>query len=147
MIHFLTKQKNNFLCQFFEDMILFTCLIVIFSTISTIDSRAVMSVDLGTEYMKIAVVKPGVPMEIALNKYVCLKEICQYRSLCMNRESRRKTPVIVAIKGQDREFGEAAISRVIDFSFVVDKNRILSQIIDFSSRIKFQHNPICIFAN
>lgn len=31
----------------------------------------------------------------------------------MNRESRRKTPVIVAIKGQDREFGEAAISRVI----------------------------------
>jgi len=68
LIHFLTKQKNNFLCQFFEDMILFTCLIVIFSTISTIDSRAVMSVDLGTEYMKIAVVKPGVPMEIALNK-------------------------------------------------------------------------------
>jgi hypothetical protein len=29
-----------------------------------------------------------------------------------DRESRRKTPVIVAIKGQDREFGEAAISRV-----------------------------------
>jgi hypothetical protein len=29
-----------------------------------------------------------------------------------NRESRRKTPVIVAIKGKDREFGEAAISRV-----------------------------------
>ena len=28
------------------------------------------------------------------------------------RESRRKTPVIVAIKGKDREFGEAAISRV-----------------------------------
>jgi len=30
----------------------------------------------------------------------------------LNRESRRKTPVIVAIKGKDREFGEAAISRV-----------------------------------
>ncbi|UJR27971.1 hypothetical protein I4U23_009229 [Adineta vaga] len=53
-----------------------------------------MSVDLGTEFMKIGVVKPGIPMEIALNK-----------------ESRRKTPVIVAIKGKDREFGEAAISR------------------------------------
>ncbi|CAF4426071.1 unnamed protein product, partial [Adineta steineri] len=26
-------------------------------------------------------------------------------------ESRRKTPVIVAIKGKDREFGDAAISR------------------------------------
>lgn len=74
MIHFLVKQENNLLCQFlclfFEDMILFTCLVMIFSTFSTIDSRAVMSVDLGTEYMKIAVVKPGVPMEIALNKYV-----------------------------------------------------------------------------
>ncbi|CAF0979564.1 unnamed protein product [Rotaria sp. Silwood1] len=44
--------------------------------------------------MKIAIVKPGIPMEIVLNK-----------------ESRRKTPVIVAIKGKDREFGEAAISR------------------------------------
>lgn len=53
-----------------------------------------MSIDLGIEYMKIAIVKPGIPMEIVLNK-----------------ESRRKTPVIVAIKGKDREFGEAAISR------------------------------------
>ncbi|CAF3534696.1 unnamed protein product [Adineta steineri] len=59
-----------------------------------VDSHAVMSVDLGTEFMKIGVVKPGIPMEIALNK-----------------ESRRKTPVIVAIKGKDREFGDAAISR------------------------------------
>ena len=29
-----------------------------------------MSVDLGTEFMKIAIVKPGVPMEIAINKLV-----------------------------------------------------------------------------
>ena len=29
-----------------------------------------------------------------------------------SRESRRKTSVIVAIKGKDREFGDAAISRV-----------------------------------
>ena len=28
-----------------------------------------MSVDLGAEFMKIAIVKPGVPMEIVLNKY------------------------------------------------------------------------------
>lgn len=32
------------------------------------DSLAVMSVDLGSESMKIALVKPGVPMEIVLNK-------------------------------------------------------------------------------
>ena len=29
---------------------------------------AVMSIDLGSEWIKIAIVKPGVPMEIVLNK-------------------------------------------------------------------------------
>lgn len=33
-----------------------------------IESLAVMSVDLGSESLKIAIVKPGVPMEIVLNK-------------------------------------------------------------------------------
>lgn len=33
---------------------------------------AVMSVDLGSEWMKVAIVKPGVPMEIVLNKWVFL---------------------------------------------------------------------------
>jgi hypoxia up-regulated 1 len=43
-------------------------LIFITSIVFIADSHAVMSVDLGTEFMKIAVVKPGIPMEIALNK-------------------------------------------------------------------------------
>ena len=29
-----------------------------------------MSIDFGSEYMKIAIVKAGVPMEIVLNKFV-----------------------------------------------------------------------------
>uniref|UniRef100_A0A673MXM4 Hypoxia up-regulated protein 1 n=1 Tax=Sinocyclocheilus rhinocerous TaxID=307959 RepID=A0A673MXM4_9TELE len=52
----------------------------------------VMSVDLGSEWMKIAIVKPGVPMEIALNK-----------------ESRRKTPVAVCLKENERLFGDSAL--------------------------------------
>ncbi|KAM9255766.1 LOW QUALITY PROTEIN: hypoxia up-regulated protein 1 [Cariama cristata] len=52
-------------------------------------SVAVMSVDMGSESMKIAIVKP-VPMEIVLNK-----------------ESRRKTPVAVSFEGERRLFGEA----------------------------------------
>jgi len=48
--------------------ILLAFLICITSNIVTVDSLAVMSVDLGTEFMKIAIVKPGIPMEIALNK-------------------------------------------------------------------------------
>jgi hypoxia up-regulated 1 len=43
-------------------------LIVTLSIVFTVDSLAVMSIDLGTEFMKIAIVKPGIPMEIALNK-------------------------------------------------------------------------------
>lgn len=37
-------------------------------SISPLDTLAVMSVDLGSESMKVAIVKPGVPMEIVLNK-------------------------------------------------------------------------------
>ncbi|KAF4081979.1 hypothetical protein AMELA_G00146540 [Ameiurus melas] len=55
-------------------------------------SVAVMSVDLGSEWMKVAIVKPGVPMEIALNK-----------------ESRRKTPVAVCLKENERLFGDSAM--------------------------------------
>ena len=46
---------------------------VIYSALSVCDisdALAVMSVDLGNEFMKVAIVKPGVPMEIAINKSV-----------------------------------------------------------------------------
>ncbi|KAL7981650.1 hypothetical protein Chor_005738 [Crotalus horridus] len=66
------------------------------------DSLAVMSVDLGSESMKIALVKPGVPMEIVLNK-----------------ESRRKTPVAVALKENERLFGESAVG-VVTFRYFQD---------------------------
>uniref|UniRef100_A0A667ZMA7 Hypoxia up-regulated protein 1 n=1 Tax=Myripristis murdjan TaxID=586833 RepID=A0A667ZMA7_9TELE len=51
-----------------------------------------MSVDLGSEWMKIAIVKPGVPMEIVLNK-----------------ESRRKTATAVCLKDSERLFGDSAL--------------------------------------
>ncbi|XP_013911305.1 PREDICTED: hypoxia up-regulated protein 1 [Thamnophis sirtalis] len=60
------------------------------------DSLAVMSVDLGSESMKVALVKPGVPMEIVLNK-----------------ESRRKTPLAVALKETERLFGDGAAGMAI----------------------------------
>ncbi|XP_047235534.1 hypoxia up-regulated protein 1 isoform X2 [Girardinichthys multiradiatus] len=53
---------------------------------------AVMSIDLGSEWMKMAIVKPGVPMEIVLN-----------------RESRRKTPTAVCLKENERLFGDSAL--------------------------------------
>lgn len=50
-----------------------------------------MSVDLGSEWMKIGIVSPGVPMEIALNK-----------------ESKRKTPAVISYRDNVRLFGEDA---------------------------------------
>ena len=61
--------------------------------VGPVNSLAVMSVDLGHEFLKIAIVKPGVPMEIALNK-----------------EGRRKTANIVGFKDGERQFGDAALS-------------------------------------
>ncbi|XP_069686469.1 hypoxia up-regulated protein 1 isoform X2 [Periplaneta americana] len=63
-----------------------------------IESVAVMSVDLGSEWMKIAIVSPGVPMEIALNK-----------------ESKRKTPVTIAFRDGERTFGEDAATLGVRF--------------------------------
>ncbi|XP_065846137.1 hypoxia up-regulated protein 1-like isoform X2 [Oscarella lobularis] len=52
---------------------------------------AVMSIDFGSEWLKIALVKPGVPMEIVLNK-----------------ESQRKTANVVSLKGNERLFAGPA---------------------------------------
>ncbi|EHB08794.1 Hypoxia up-regulated protein 1 [Heterocephalus glaber] len=70
--------------------------IVLADLLALSDTLAVMSVDLGSESMKVAIVKPGVPMEIVLNK-----------------ESRRKTPVTVTLKENERFFGDSAASMAI----------------------------------
>lgn len=80
-----------------------TCILRLFTTayllilasrhISGINAAAVMSVDLGTEWMKVGVVSPGVPMEIALNK-----------------ESKRKTPALLAFRDGLRTFGEDGVT-------------------------------------
>lgn len=68
------------------------CLVLILGCLAwRVNSVAVMSVDLGSEWMKIGIVSPGVPMEIVLNK-----------------ESKRKTPAIVAYRDNMRTFGEDA---------------------------------------
>lgn len=60
--------------------------------------NAAFSVDLGSEWMKVGVVSPGVPMEIALNK-----------------ESKRKTPSVLAYRDGYRTFGEDAQQTGIRF--------------------------------
>uniref|UniRef100_A0A8C5EUK2 Hypoxia up-regulated protein 1 n=1 Tax=Gouania willdenowi TaxID=441366 RepID=A0A8C5EUK2_GOUWI len=68
----------------------FFCIVI--HPMGCFSTLAVMSVDLGSEWMKMAIVKPGVPMEIVLNK-----------------ESRRKTPMVVCLKDNERLFGDNAL--------------------------------------
>lgn len=72
---------------------LITLVIFCLSAIELSNGLAVMSVDLGSEFMKIAIVKPGVPMEIALNV-----------------ESKRKTNVVVSMRNNERLFSDPALN-------------------------------------
>ncbi|XP_053671695.1 hypoxia up-regulated protein 1 [Anopheles nili] len=71
--------------------LLLAALAVVATFAAVANGAAVMSVDLGSEWMKVGVVSPGVPMEIALNK-----------------ESKRKTPSTIAFRNGERVFGEDA---------------------------------------
>ncbi|XP_030745877.1 hypoxia up-regulated protein 1 [Sitophilus oryzae] len=71
--------------------ILLFSLLLCYIGVTNVVSIAVMSVDLGSEWMKVGIVSPGVPMEIALNK-----------------ESKRKTPAIISFRDNVRLFGEDA---------------------------------------
>lgn len=94
--------------------------------------------------MKVAIVKPGVPMEIALNKYETYKTkffghedlyppcsssllkksvifffllfFCCCFFCSSFRESRRKTPVAICLKENERLFGDSAMGVVSAFS-------------------------------
>jgi len=67
-------------------------LCIALAVLDTAVGVSVMSVDIGAEWMKVAVVSPGVPMEIALNP-----------------ETKRKTSVAVSIKDGERKFGSDAM--------------------------------------
>ncbi|KAH8275694.1 hypothetical protein KR044_001894 [Drosophila immigrans] len=71
--------------------LLLLCFMAFQQHTALVQAAAVMSVDLGNEWMKVGVVSPGVPMEIALN-----------------RESKRKTPAIIAFRDGIRTVGEDA---------------------------------------
>lgn len=62
------------------------------------EGAAVISIDLGSEWMKVGIVSPGVPMEIVLNK-----------------ESKRKTPAVLALRDNVRTFGEDAVNVGVRF--------------------------------
>jgi hypoxia up-regulated 1 len=59
---------------------------------------SVIGIDLGDEWFKVSIVKPGVPLDIVLN-----------------RESKRKTAALVQVRQEMRVFGNDALSLVCPF--------------------------------
>lgn len=57
-----------------------------------------MSIDLGSEWMKVALVSPGVPMEVVLNS-----------------ESQRKTPLTLSFREGERQVGDSAVNIGVRF--------------------------------
>ena len=73
--------------------ILIFILIALFA-LSLIEA-AIVAIDYGTDWFKVALVKPGVPLDIVLN-----------------RDSKRKTPSVLTIRGEERIYGTDAVNLV-----------------------------------
>ncbi|KAI9319994.1 heat shock protein 70 family [Dichotomocladium elegans] len=54
---------------------------------------AVMSIDYGTEWFKVGLIKPGIPLDVALNK-----------------DSKRKTQAVVTLRGVERLYGSDSVA-------------------------------------
>lgn len=71
------------------------CTVALLCTIVPFAHAAVMSIDYGTEWFKVGLIKPGMPLDVALNK-----------------DSKRKTQSVVTIRHDERIYGGDAISLV-----------------------------------
>jgi hypoxia up-regulated 1 len=99
----MARSSNRFLCSPILGLL---CLFFIFSS-TALAASAVLGVDLGTEYIKATLVKPGIPLEIVLTK-----------------DSRRKEASSVAFKPAknpqsgsfpERAFGSDAVALAARF--------------------------------
>ncbi|KAF9968117.1 hypothetical protein BGZ70_006516 [Mortierella alpina] len=84
---------------------------------------AVIAIDYGTDWFKVALVKPGIPLDIVLNT-----------------ESKRKTPSAITIRGDERAFGSESLSLATRFpqdSFIGVK-RILGRDYDDDHCVEYR---------
>jgi hypoxia up-regulated 1 len=73
-------------------------LLLLGTVLFTLTQGVIVSIDYGTEWFKIGIVKPGTPFDLVLNA-----------------ESKRKTDAIVAFKGDERVFESSARGVVCKF--------------------------------
>lgn len=66
----------------------------------TPSTASVIGIDYGSEWFKVSIVKPGIPLDIVLN-----------------HESKRKTPTVVLVRNGDRRYGSDAVALVCSQCF------------------------------
>ncbi|KAI8597075.1 heat shock protein 70 family [Dissophora ornata] len=83
-----------------------------------------MSIDYGTDWFKVALVKPGIPLDIVLNA-----------------ESKRKTQSAITIRGNDRAFGSESLSLATRFpqDAFIGLKRILGRDYDDDQCVEFRN--------
>jgi len=76
--------------------------LILLSNLSIYVNAAVMAIDYGAQWFKVALVKPGVPLDLVLN-----------------RESKRKTPSNICIRDGIRLYGNEANNLVSIINFFI----------------------------
>ncbi|CAJ0640731.1 6430_t:CDS:10 [Entrophospora sp. SA101] len=138
----MIKKRFLFVFAFFTLWIL--------DSLSTIEAVAVIGIDYGTDWFKVSLVKPGVPLDIVLN-----------------RDSKRKTQSVITIRGEKRLYGTDAanigtrfpsntyfslkrlLGRLADDKYVQEyQSHFFNKIIKDPIRgtVLFQHNETTTFS-
>ncbi|RUS14370.1 heat shock protein 70 family, partial [Jimgerdemannia flammicorona] len=100
---------------------LLACLLAVLLYGATTASAAVMSIDYGTEWFKVGLIKPGVPLDVALN-----------------RDSKRKTQSVITIRGEERFYGSDAGTRYPQNTYYNLKN-LLGRLYDDKHCQEYRH--------
>jgi hypothetical protein len=93
-LFFFTSSTNKM------NRVSFLVVILLITFLNLVNSRAALGIDFGSEYVKVAVVKIGSPIDLILNE-----------------ASKRKSENMIGILGKDRFFASHAKTKVFYFFF------------------------------
>ncbi|KAI9258219.1 Hsp70 protein-domain-containing protein [Phascolomyces articulosus] len=99
-------------------------LAIVLSLLSDQAQAAVMSIDYGAEWFKVGLIKPGIPLDVALNK-----------------DSKRKTQAVVTIRDEQRLYGSDAVALSGRFPHLTYSNlkSIIAKPFDDRHCVEYRH--------
>ncbi|GAA5804422.1 hypothetical protein HPULCUR_009915 [Helicostylum pulchrum] len=101
--------------------------VALLCTMIPVAQAAVMSIDYGTDWFKVGLIKPGMPLDVALNK-----------------DSKRKTQSVVTIRHDERIYGSDAVSLAGRFPHLTYSNlkSIIGKRFDDPHAVEFRHRYV-----